>query len=68
MPKLLDKNPAILKYNPLVYLLDIVRSPLLGTMPSMISLVVVSGMAVVGIALTFIIFSMVRPRIAFWVD
>ncbi len=68
MPRLLDQNPAILKYNPLVYLLDIVRSPLLGQVPSAMSCVVAGGMAISGIVLCFLLFSRVRTRIAFWVD
>ena len=68
MPRLLDQNPAILKYNPLVYLLDIVRSPLLGTAPALSSFIVAGIMAVIGIVLTFSIFSIYRARIAYWVD
>jgi ABC-type polysaccharide/polyol phosphate export permease len=68
MPKLLDQNVAFLKYNPLAYLLEIVRSPLLGVMPSMTSLVVASAMAALGVAVSLYVFSVSRPRIAFWVD
>lgn len=68
MPRLLDQNPSILKFNPLVYLLDVVRSPLLGTIPSMTSWIVVSEMAVCGLVINFIVFSLVRTRIPFWVD
>jgi lipopolysaccharide transport system permease protein len=68
MPRLLDQNPSILKFNPLSYLLDIVRSPLLGKAPSLSSCIVVGGMAIGGIAISFFIFSMVRSRIAYWVD
>jgi lipopolysaccharide transport system permease protein len=68
MPKLLDQNPALLKYNPLVYLLDVVRSPLLGEVPSPMSWIVGIGMAIVGSILSFILFSYARSRIAFWVD
>lgn len=68
MPRLLEQNPAILKYNPLVYLLDIVRSPLLGVLPSKTSFMVSSAMAVIGMAVVFALFSKVRARIAYWVD
>jgi lipopolysaccharide transport system permease protein len=68
MPRLLENNPAILKLNPLSYLLDIVRSPLLGSLPSLTSCVVTSIMAVGGLLISFIIFSAVRSRIAYWVD
>lgn len=68
MPKLLDKNPALLKYNPLVYLLDVVRSPLLGSLPSLMSCIVTSAMAFSGIVISFVIFAQVRKRIVYWVD
>jgi lipopolysaccharide transport system permease protein len=68
MPRLLDQNPAILKLNPLVYLLDIVRSPLLGSLPSVSSCLVSACMAIGGIAISFLIFSRIRARIAYWVD
>ena len=68
MPKLLDQNPLILKLNPLVYLLDVVRAPLLGSMPYLSSWLVCTGMAIGGSMICFIVFSIVRPRIAFWVD
>jgi lipopolysaccharide transport system permease protein len=68
MPKLLDQNPSILKFNPLVYLLDIVRAPLLGEFPSAMSWSVDLGMAIIGCSLSLALFSFARSRIAFWVD
>ncbi len=68
MPRLLDQNPAVLKYNPLVYLIDIVRSPLLGGVPLLSSCIVSGCMALGGLVISFIIFSMYRARIPYWVD
>lgn len=68
MPKLLEQHAFILKLNPFVYFLDIVRSPLLGIMPSLTSIIVSTGMALIGNSLCFWIFSWIRPRIAYWVD
>lgn len=68
MPKLLDQNPGVLRYNPLTYLLDIVRSPLLGQEPAVISWVVSFCLALVGCFVSFMLFSKHRARIAFWVD
>jgi ABC-type polysaccharide/polyol phosphate export permease len=68
MPRLLDQNPSILKYNPLTYMLDIVRSPLLGNLPSAMSWAVNLNMAIIGCGISFVLFSIARPRIAFWVD
>ncbi len=68
MPKLLDQSSSILKLNPLVYLLDIVRTPLLGGIPSATSWLVGLTMAVGGFIICLFLFSHVRSRIAFWVD
>jgi lipopolysaccharide transport system permease protein len=68
MPRLLDQNPSLLKLNPLVYLLDIVRAPLLGSVPANMSWIVCTSMAIIGCCICFIWFSIVRSRIAFWVD
>ncbi len=68
MPKLLENNPYILKLNPFVYLLDIVRSPLLGQMPSLSSWIVCGIMGFLGCALSSLAFARVRARITFWVD
>jgi ABC-type polysaccharide/polyol phosphate export permease len=67
-PKLLDSHSPILKLNPLSYLLDIVRSPLLGQFPSLISWQASLAILVLVIFLGLIVFSKARPYIAFWVD
>lgn len=68
MPRLLEHTSRILKYNPFVYFLETVRSPLLGALPSPTSFIVSGCTAMAGIAISFFIFSIFRPRIAFWVD
>ena len=68
MPRLLDGHSGILKYNPLVYLIDVVRSPLLGKIPPMMSWSVSAGLAISGCAIGLLLFAFARPRIAFWVD
>lgn len=68
MPRLLDQNPAILKYNPLAYLLEVVRAPLLGELPSMTSWSVNLGMVLFGCVLSTFVFAVSRSRIVFWVD
>ena len=57
---------VFLNFNPFYHLLSIVRDPLLGVMPSSLSWLVASLMALVGwiIALTF--FNRFRKRIAYW--
>jgi lipopolysaccharide transport system permease protein len=68
LPKLLDSSSLILKFNPIVYFLDVVRSPLLGIAPTATSWSVCIAMAAIGCAISFSIFASVRSRIAFWVD
>jgi len=68
MPKLLSENSFILKVNPLAYLLDIVRAPLLGNIPSVLTWSINLGMAFVGCSACFFLFSKTRSRIPFWVD
>lgn len=68
MPRLLEGHPLILKCNPFVYFLDIVRSPLLGEWPSAFSYNICSCMAVLGLSISFMLFCTYRARIAYWVD
>lgn len=68
MPKLVGENSLIIKLNPVMYLLDVVRSPLLGEPVKTLSWIVVVGMAFFGSAVTFFMFAKYRERIAFWVE
>ncbi len=67
-PKLLGENSIIIKLNPFVYFLDIVRQPLLGFMPSSSTWLVTCLMAFFGLILTFKVFSRTRSYIPFWID
>ena len=67
MPKLLE-NSKIINLNPIVYLLDLVRLPLLGIAPSFQTWVVAAGFAGIGWFFCVLIFSAVRTRIPFWID
>jgi ABC-2 type transport system permease protein len=67
-PKLLGENSIIIKLNPFVYFLDIVRQPLLGHIPSLLTWSVTSLIAFAGFLLTLKIFSRVRTHIPFWID
>ena len=68
MPRLLNTHSAWLRFNPFVYFLDLVRSPLLGAAPSLSSWLVCGVLALIGSSLTLALFSALRPRIVFWVD
>lgn len=67
-PKLLGADSAILLWNPLCYLLDLLRSPCLGQRPAWTSYIVVFSLALCGCLLSFLVFARKRARIAFWVD
>lgn len=67
MPKLLGSDSIIIKFNPITYLLDVVRDPLLGTMPPWYSWVILLGVFLVGSSFTLLFFARYRTRIPFWV-
>jgi ABC-type polysaccharide/polyol phosphate export permease len=52
--------------NPLYHMVDMVRGPLLGNVPGVISYVVVVLITVAGWALTYRVFRHFRRRIAYW--
>ena len=68
MPKLVGENSLVVKLNPVVYLLDIFRSPLMGEAPQGESWLVSIALAIVGCSLCFYIFAKYRQRIPFWVE
>lgn len=57
----------IVDYNPLAYLIEIVRQPLTGTVPTGLTWVVAAGMAVLGWALALTITGRYHKRIPYWV-
>lgn len=66
--QLLGGNLNMIKYNPLMYFIDIIRDPLLGKLPSLNSWMVACTITALGLISSFVIFSRVRHRIPFWVD
>jgi len=52
--------------NPVYHLISIVRSPLLGTLPTQLNWIVAIALALCGWALTLIIYSRYQRRIAYW--
>lgn len=65
---LLGNNSKILLLNPVYYLLDITRSPLLNQAPQAMSWVVVTLMTIVLWVVSLYLFARCRDRIAFWID
>lgn len=65
--KMLGERDWIVKYNPLTYLLNVVREPLMGTLPSAISWTVSISMAVIGWLVVLYLTGKYHKRIPYWV-
>ena len=52
--------------NPLYHMIDLVRAPLLGKVPSLTSYAVVMALTFLGWWLTYRVFKHFRKRIAYW--
>ena len=65
-PEMLGNHRWIIDLNPLAYLLDVVRRPILGEAPAALTWVVVCGMAVLGWTGAFLFFSRFRARVPYW--
>ena len=58
---------AVIAYlNPLFHLIDIVRGPLLGTTPMLLSWVVAAALAIAGWTIAILLLRRASPRIVFW--
>ena len=68
MPQSLPKAAAVylLDFNPAYHLLEIVRAPLLGHLPSAVNWGVSGAMAVSGWAVAVLVYGRCRRRIAYW--
>ena len=67
MPELMPGRAFVLDFNPFFHLVEVVRAPLLGKAPGMLSWAAVLGVALVGWIVTFEFFRRYRWRIAYWV-
>ncbi|BDU20185.1 sugar ABC transporter permease [Dyella sp. GSA-30] len=56
----------VLDFNPVYHLLEIVRAPLLGHLPSTMSWVVSGALAAIGWAVALLFYGHFRRRIAYW--
>ena len=65
--KMLGKYDWIVRYNPLAYLVNIVREPLMGIYPSAVSWIVPLVMATVGWTIVFYLTGKYHKRIPYWV-
>lgn len=66
-PNALNRFKFIVEWNPLAYLLDIVRDPLIGQIPSALTWGVTGGMAVIGWIVALSLTGRYVKRIPYWV-
>jgi len=59
-------HPLWVDANPFYHLVDIVRAPLLGKAPSLLTVVSVLAMAIVGWYLTYLLYVRFRRRVPYW--
>lgn len=57
----------VIEYNPIAYLIDIVRQPLLGQFPTLLTWVIAIAMALVGWSLALIFTGKYAKRVPYWV-
>lgn len=68
MPSLLPERAGVylLDLNPAYHLLEVIRAPLLGYMPTMMSWSILVGMAAIGWVSTLYFYGRYKRRIAYW--
>ena len=69
LPSMLPNRAGInlLEFNPFFHFLEILRGPLLGTIPSMMSWIIVISITLASWVIALIIFFKFRDRLAYWV-
>ena len=67
MPEMWPHRSGLLDFNPFYHYLEVVRAPLLGKAPAMLSWLVVTSVTIVGAIVAFELFRRFRRRIAYWV-
>jgi ABC-type polysaccharide/polyol phosphate export permease len=63
----IPRHVAVITLNPVYHLIEVVRAPLLGRIPALETWAAVSGMAVAGLVVAFLLYRRAYPRIAYWV-
>lgn len=67
MPELLRERIVFAEANPFYHFVEMLRAPLLGTVPDMQTYHVVIGVTLAGWALTWLFFRRFRCRLAYWI-
>ena len=65
-PGLLPGRAVLLDFNPFYHVLEVVRAPLLGHVPSGVSWLAVAGVTALGWLVTLLLFARYRARVAYW--
>ncbi|MEX3931241.1 ABC transporter permease [Paraburkholderia phymatum] len=68
IPKTLPSASAVylLNLNPVYHLIEIVRAPLLGDLPTMLNWTYSGGMAIIGWVVALLVYGRYKRRIAYW--
>lgn len=56
----------VIELNPLTYVMEVARAPFLNETPSALAWSVAGGLALIGWAVTFMLFVRTRPRLTYW--
>ena len=67
LPELIPGRALVLDFNPFFHFVELVRAPLLGQAPGLVSWLAVSGITLSGWFVAFALFHRYRWRIAYWV-
>ena len=68
MPSLLPNRAVMpLNLNPFYHVLEVVRAPLLGEAPSLVSWLAMIGFTLVGGVVTMVVYTRYRWRVAYWI-
>ncbi|MFX1716097.1 ABC transporter permease [Paraburkholderia sp. A1RO-5L] len=66
-PNALNRFSFIVEWNPLAYLIDLVRAPLTGTAPNLLMWLVAGGMALIGWPVALMLTGRYLKRIPYWI-
>lgn len=66
-PEMLGTSSPLIAYNPFYHLVEILRAPLLGQIPSLQNFIAVAAVTLFNLVLATICFARFRSRIAYWV-
>jgi ABC-type polysaccharide/polyol phosphate export permease len=66
-PSLLAGRQRIINFNPFYHFIELLRAPMLDTIPAAITWAAVLGITAVGWLVTVLVFWRYRRRIAYWI-